>query len=232
VGTPPASDHPFTPDLFARLDEDEDPLFYREPRKVTHLDAAALAAVSAFFAEVIPRGAGILDLMASWRSHLPRELAPKRVTGLGLNAEEMDDNPALGGRLVHDLNRDPRLPLAEASFDAVVNTVSIQYVTRPIEVLNEVARILRPGGRLAIVISDRCFPTKAVKIWHRCEGMRERMELVMAYVRHAQGFTDVLGVDLRPGRAPGDDPAVAIVARREGSGGVDESVRPTGWRRR
>ncbi|MEA2625007.1 MAG: hypothetical protein QOD06_1052 [Candidatus Binatota bacterium] len=232
MGTPPASDHPFTPDLFARLDEEGDALFYREARKVTHLDVPALAAVSAFFAEVIPRGAEVLDLMASWRSHLSRELVPKRVTGLGLNAEEMDDNPTLTERLVHDLNRDPRLPLADGSFDAVVNTVSIQYVTRPIEVLNDVARVLRPGGRLAIVISDRCFPTKAVKIWQRCESMRERMELVMAYARHAAGFVEILGVDLRPSRPPGEDPAVAVVARRAGPGAVDGSIRTTGWRRR
>lgn len=225
------SDHPFTPDLFERDDETDDALFYAVPRKAVHLDDGAIAAVRRFFADTLPRGGALLDLMSSWRSHLPKDLELRRVVGLGMNAEEMADNPDLDEHLVHDLNRDPELPFADTEFDAAALTVSMQYLTRPIEVFREIARVLRPGGPFVVVLSHRCFPTKAVRIWHRCETMRERMELGMAYFRFAGGFTDLLGVDLRPSFPAGGDPAVAVVARRAG----DETGprRPTsGWRKR
>ncbi|MGH7821090.1 MAG: class I SAM-dependent methyltransferase [Candidatus Binatia bacterium] len=225
------SDHPFTPDLFERMDEGDDALFYAVPRRVVHLDDAALAAVTRFFRETLPRAGVILDLMSSWRSHLPADLAPKRVIGLGINAEEMAENPDLHEHVVHDLNREPRLPFGDEVFDAVVLTVSMQYLTRPIEVFRDTRRVLRPGAPFVVVISHRCFPQKAVKIWHQCQSMRERMELGMAYFRFAGGFTGLLGVDLRPGAPPGADPVLAILASREGSGETAE--RPTsGWRRR
>src|SRR5262249_30929537 len=103
---PSPGDHPFTPDLFARADESDDALFYAAPRKVVHLDEPAIAAVSEFFAENLPAQGELLDLMASWRSHLPNRPRAKRVVGLGMNAEEMSDNPELDEFVVHDLNRD------------------------------------------------------------------------------------------------------------------------------
>jgi SAM-dependent methyltransferase len=226
-----AGDHPFTPDLFARADEGDDALFYATPRKVVHLDEPAIAAVREFFAENLPPQGELLDLMASWRSHLPKRLRAKRVVGLGMNAEEMSDNPELDEFIVHDLNRDPELPFEERSFDGAVLTVSVQYLTRPIEAFRSIARCLRPAAPLIVVVSHRCFPTKAVKIWHQCQTMRERMELGMAYFSFAGGFSDVLGVDLRPSVPAGEDPVRAIIGRREG-GAVPSSRGNVAWRRR
>jgi SAM-dependent methyltransferase len=209
------ADHPFTPDLFAREDESDDASFYAAPRKVVHLDEPAIAAVTAFFAEHLPPDGELLDVMASWRSHLPKALPRKRVVGLGMNDEEMADNPDLDARVVHDLNRDPELPFADCTFDAATLTVSMQYLTKPIDVFRSIARCLRPGAPLIVVVSHRCFPTKAVKIFQQCQTMRERMELGMAYFSFAGGFTDVLGVDLRPAVPPGEDPVRAIIGRRE-----------------
>jgi len=101
------ADHPFTPDLFARTDESDDAVFYSVPRKVVHLDEAAVAVVTAFFAEQLPSHADLLDVMASWRSHLPTKLARKNVVGLGMNEEEMAENPDLNTWVVHDLKRNP-----------------------------------------------------------------------------------------------------------------------------
>jgi len=225
------ADHPFTPDLFARADESDDASFYAMPRRVVHLDEPALAAVAAFFGEQLPPHGELLDVMASWRSHLPKALPRKRVTGLGMNAEEMAENPDLDAWVVHDLNRDPELPFADRSFDGATLTVSMQYLVRPIEVFRSVARCLRPGAPLIVVVSHRCFPTKAVKIFQQCQTMRERMELGMAYFSFAGGFADVLGVDLRPAAAPGEDPVRAVIGRRQGASTPGE--RPTAtWRRR
>jgi SAM-dependent methyltransferase len=228
---PGPADHPFTPDLFARADESDDALFYAPSRKVVHLDEPAIAAVSEFFAEHLPAGGELLDLMASWRSHLPKRLARKRVVGLGMNAEEMSDNPDLDAWVVHDLNKNPALPFRDAEFDGGMLTVSMQYLTQPIEVFRSVARCLKPAAPFIVIVSHRCFPTKAVKIWHQCQGMRERMELGMAYFSFAGGFSDVLGVDLRPSVPPEEDPVRAVIGKREGDGG--RAGRATvGWRRR
>lgn len=226
-----ASDHPFTPELFARMDEADDAVFYSVARNVVHVDEPALTAIRGFFAEMLPTRGTVLDLMSSWRSHLPETLPDLNVVGLGMNAEEMSANPQLDERVVHDLNRDPELPFVDCRFDAAVLTVSVQYLVRPLEVFRSVARCLQPGAAFVVIVSHRCFPTKAVKIWHQCKTMRERMELCMAYFSFAKGFEQLQGVDLRPGVRPGEDPVCAVIGRREGS--VDAAPRGTAsWRRR
>jgi len=228
---PGPADHPFTPDLFTRADETDDRLFYSIARKVVHLDAPGLAALGDFFADALPRDAEILDLMASWRSHLPARLARRRVVGLGMNEEEMADNPDLDEWIVHDLNKTPELPFGDTAFDAALLTVSVQYLTQPILVFRSMARCLRPGSPLVVTMSDRCFPTKAVKIWHQCRDMRERMELGMAYFSFAGGFTDVQGVDVRPSAAPGEDPVRVVMGRRAGTIPTPRQSSAS-WRRR
>ena len=227
---PGPADHPFTPDLFERMDDSDDAIFYVPARKVVHIDEPAIAAVSAFFAENLPAGV-LLDLMSSWRSHLPNGFARERVVGLGMNAEEMSDNPDLDEWVIHDLNKNPELPFTDRTFDGAMLTVSMQYLTKPIEVFTSIARCLKPAAPFIVVVSHRCFPTKAVKIWHRCQDMRERMELGMAYFSFSGGFADVLGVDLRPSVPANEDPVRAIIGRRKG----DEAAAPrvsVSWRRR
>src|SRR4051794_41795830 len=123
---------------FARADESDDAGFYAFPRRLVHIEPGAIEALRAWYATVLPGGATVLDLMSSWRSHLPDGLGP--VTGLGMNADEMTDNPQLDRSVVHDLNREPRLPFDDESFDAVVCAVSMQYLVHPVEVLTDVQR--------------------------------------------------------------------------------------------
>ena len=122
---------------FRREDEAPDERFYAEPRLVTHIDEAAIAAVTQLYREYLPADAAVLDLMSSWVSHLPAEVAYSRVVGLGMNRTELAANPRLDGLVVHDLNRTPRLPFADAEFDAAAICVSIQYLTRPVAVLRD-----------------------------------------------------------------------------------------------
>ena len=70
-------------EAFRRFDEMPDALFYRQPRFVTHIDDAAIAAVTQIYREVLPPGGAVLDLMSSWVSHLPPEVTYRRVVGLG-----------------------------------------------------------------------------------------------------------------------------------------------------
>src|SRR3989449_5419451 len=118
----------FPPAAYAREDESSDGSFYANPRKVVHIDEGAIAALGRLYAGVLPAGGRLLDLMSSWRSHLPPDFRAREVVGLGLNAEEMADNPQLAAHVVHDVNREVRLPFGDAEFDGAMCAVSIQYV--------------------------------------------------------------------------------------------------------
>src|SRR4029077_5576750 len=112
-------------ELFRRVDDSEDELFYSTPRLVVHIDDGAIAKVGDIYARLLPQGGAILDLMSSWRSHVPAHLRPVRIVGLGMNRPEMEDNPALTEIVIHNLNREARLPFAAAEFDGAVVTVSV-----------------------------------------------------------------------------------------------------------
>jgi len=195
---------------FRRVDESPDPEFYAVPRLVTHIDAGAIAVVTALYEELLPTSGPVLDLMSSWRSHLP-EGRSGRVVGLGLNAEEMADNPQLDEVVVHDLNANPRLPFEDRTFAAVVCCVSVQYLVRPIDTFAEVARVLAPGGPVVVTFSNRCFPTKAVAAW-RVGDDEDHLVLVDAYLRAASGLGPPTARSHRPGRG---DPLYAVWALRE-----------------
>ncbi|MDX2171030.1 MAG: methyltransferase domain-containing protein [Deltaproteobacteria bacterium] len=201
---------PLPPDFFRRFDDADDGAFYAEPRLVTHIDDATIAALTQLYRELLPAGGAILDLMSSWVSHLPPELPYARVAGLGMNRVELEHNPRLSERVVHDLNATPELPFADDSFDAVLNAVSIQYLTRPVEVYASVRRVLKPGGLALIATSHRCFPTKAIMAWHALSPP-ERFALVERYVDLAGGFDPVERIDRSPA---GADPLWVVAARK------------------
>ena len=165
---------------FERADQSDDALFYREARKVVHIDAGAIAALTGFLAKYLQSGGVYLDLMSSWRSHLPPDLKASRVVGVGMNAEEMADNPQLEEWVVHDLNDEPRLPFEDQSFDAVTCTVSVQYMTHPLDVFGEVNRVLKPGAPFIVSFSNRCFPQKAIALWLAMTDV-QHVELVESY---------------------------------------------------
>jgi SAM-dependent methyltransferase len=201
------------PDAFRRYDESPDTFFYSQPRFVTHIDDAAIGAVTQLYRELFPPDGCILDLMSSWVSHLPAEVEYRRVVGLGLNEEELAANPRLDSFVVHNLNTESHLPFDSDAFDAAAICVSIQYLTEPVAVLRDVGRVLRRGAPLAITFSNRCFPTKAVAIWQALDDAGHG-RLVMDYLRAAANWTDIQLLDRGSG-APGSDPLFAVVARAQ-----------------
>lgn len=197
------------PDAFAREDDGDDADFYAQARLKTHIDDAAIAALTGFYRQVLPPGGALLDLMSSWVSHLPPEVAYGEVIGHGMNPDELAANRRLTRWFVQDLNRTPTLPLEDASIDAAMICVGIQYLQQPVEVLADLARALRPGAPLVISYSNRCFPTKAVAIW-RGIGPQGHARLIEVYLE-AAGFAGLEVHRLRDGR--GSDPMTVVMGR-------------------
>jgi SAM-dependent methyltransferase len=196
---------------FAKLDAEPDEAFYEPARLVTHIDDGAIAALTEFYRSALPPSGVLLDLMSSWVSHLPSEIAYAEVIGHGMNAAELTANPRLDRWFVQNLNRTAELPLDTASLDAATICVSIQYLEQPVAVLRELRRVLRPQAPLVIAFSNRCFWTKAVAIWRSLDDAGHA-RLVAAYLRHA-GFAGIETHRLREWIEDESDPLVAVVGR-------------------
>jgi SAM-dependent methyltransferase len=204
----------FPAEYFQRMDDSDDGMFYAFPRKVVHIDDGAIAALREQFAMLLPKSAVLLDLMSSWRSHLPEGLNSRRVVGLGMNAEEMADNPQLDRYVVHNLNENPALPFEDGDFDAAFCTVSVQYLTQPIDVFSQVRRVLKPGGIFIVSFSNRCFPTKGVAVWQSLND-RGHLALVTRYFEESGGWRDITAWQKPGGGWRGGDPLYIVHGRKE-----------------
>jgi SAM-dependent methyltransferase len=203
---------PFPPGFFERQDERPDPEFYGPPRLVTHIDDRAIEAVGLLYEELGIDGRGrpgghVLDLMSSWISHF--RTPPAELTVLGLNAAELEANDAATARVVQDLNLDPVLPFADATFTGATCCVSVDYLTRPIDVFGEVARVLRPGAPFVVTFSNRCFPTKAIRGWLANDDLTH-CRIVATYFLRTGAFGEVRQARRTP-PGPGD-PLYAVWA--------------------
>ncbi|MEM7029290.1 MAG: class I SAM-dependent methyltransferase [Chloroflexota bacterium] len=182
------SEGQFPTGYFNRMDNSADENFYQMPRLVVHIDDHAIQTLSQTFARILPVTGSYLDLMSSWRTHLPDTLHPDRVVGLGMNEAEMQDNPQLDDVIVHNLNQDPTLPFDDATFDAVTCTVSVQYMVKPLTIFREVNRVLKPGGIFAVSFSNRCFQQKAVAVWLSTTD-EQHVQLVNQYFTDGGNWT-------------------------------------------
>ena len=198
---------------FARYDESDDRHFYVYPRLTAHIDEQAISALGQIFREELPQNGRILDLMSSYYSHIPSDIAIREMIGVGLNAEEMALNNQLTHAVIQDLNKQPRLDFADNSFDAAICTVSAQYLTRPVEVFAEVGRVLRPGAPFIVTFSNRCFPSKAVHIWV-VSSDTQRAKLLKTYFQHAGCFENLRCLDRSPNRWL-SDPLFAVIGRKQ-----------------
>lgn len=196
----------FPEGFFSRTDEVDDAAFYAPPRLVHHIDDGAIAAAGEFYAAIGATGR-VLDLMSSWVSHLAAR--PAHLTVLGMNADELAANPLAHERVCHDLNAEPALPFGDGVFDTCVCTVSVDYLTRPVAVFAEVARVLVPGGTFACTFSNRCFPTKAIRGWLATDD-ETHVRIVGEYFRRCGGF--VVPEAGRCATPPGGDPLYAVWA--------------------
>jgi SAM-dependent methyltransferase len=222
-------------EAFSRLDDSSDSRFYETDRFVNHLDSLALSTVQHLIGKLnIEENPVILDLMAGWDSHIPDALKASDVVGLGLNENELKKNKKLTRYVLHDLNQDPHLPFPDSAFDVVLNTVSVDYMTQPMDVFKEVGRILKPGGLFLVIFSNRMFPQKAVKIWRESDE-NERVILVNDFFDRSGAFETTSHFaskgkprpkdDKYAGETPVSDPIYAVYAEKMG-GTPDRRKRP------
>lgn len=197
----------FPDGFFGRDDDTDDQNFYRSPRIVTHIDDGAIAAVGETYVELGLDG-DVLDIMSSWISHF--ESPPKRLTVLGMNAAELDVNEMADARVVHDLNADPVLPFPDDHFDSACCCVSVDYLTRPLEVFADLGRVLRPGGVFVATFSNRCFPSKAIRGWLHTSD-EQHCALVAEYFRRSGAWAEPEMALRNPGAT--GDPLYAVWAR-------------------
>ena len=210
-----------SPNQRTKLDDTDDTQFYDSPRFVTHVDDGFIQQLTDLYRERLKPNTRIFDMMSSWVSHLPDDVEFAHVEGHGLNGEELARNQRLNHSFVQNLNKDPKLPLEDQSFDAVLNTVSVQYIQYPEAIFSEIHRILKPGGIAIISFSNRMFYQKAIAAWR--EGSESsRVALVKSYFEAVPGFSKPEAI-AHQSQAPamlqglgmsGGDPFYAIAAYR------------------
>jgi hypothetical protein len=226
---PRHSSWPYSPADFKQHDPSPDTFFYASPRLVTHIDEHAIAQLGQYYLSVLPRSGRILDLCSSWISHFPPVLEalaqpclsssastftsshedmdngdtapvePIQVIGMGMNETELSHNPILARRIVHDLNANPTLPPDLGPLVAVTCVVSIDYLTQPLQVLQSTLQQMQSGATIHLVISNRCFPTKAIARWLEVDE-EEHLQMVGDYL-HFAGFGDIQIVTICDGRS-------------------------------
>ena len=176
------------PEHRSKLDETSDTDFYSIPRFVTHVDEGFIDRLTQLYREELAPNTRILDLMSSWVSHLPSDLEFDHIEGHGMNYEELAKNQQLDSYFVQNLNKNPQLPLKDNDFDAVLITVSVQYLQYPEAIFAEIYRVLKPGGKVIVSFSNRMFYQKAIAIW-RDNSETGRVELVKKYCQSLPGFS-------------------------------------------
>ena len=189
---------------FHRSDEANDEFFYTVPRLVNHIDVTAAKQIEELYASLITDNAKVLDLMSSIHSHLPQDLKIHSLTGLGLNQEELEQNPRLDEQVVHNLNARPILPFSDECFDTVICSLAIEYLNKPANIFKEVARVLKPGGNFILTFSNRWFPTKAIHLWMNLHEF-ERMGLVSEYFINSGRFENINSYSVRGLVRPEED---------------------------
>ena len=205
-----------------KMDPSSDTLFYEMPRFVTHVDEGFIQQLTDLYRERLRPNVRVFDMMSSWVSHLPNDIDFEWVEGHGLNEAELAKNPQLDHYFVQNLNENDHLPLEDQSFDAVLNTVSVQYLQYPEAVFAEMYRVLKPGGIAIVSFSNRMFYQKAIAAW-RDGSEAQRVHLVKQYFQSVPGF-GTPEVISRPAATPmlmqmlgmgGSDPFYAVIAERQ-----------------
>ena len=189
-----------------RYDENPDGAYYRKSRFLLYLGDDAYSALQKFYEKTfqempyLRRGIRVLDVGASWITAYPRNIHYERCAGVGMNEREMLYNKMITERpAVVDLNTTPELPYEENSFDFVTIAFSIEYYIKPLELMREIRRVLKPGGRVIVSFNQYTWLKKSVSIWDSCGDLgHSHAWIIGAYCHYSTGFEPPQAIDLSP----------------------------------
>jgi len=215
-------DWPYTSADLNRIDNSVDTVFYDTPRFVTHIDDAAIDSLTKFYSEEFSSlnkdKLDVLDLCSSWISHLPKDVSYGKVVGVGMNKAELEANKQLTDYFVQDMNTNPNLSQFEDnSFDVICNVVSVDYLTKPLEIFQEMHRILRPGGISLMSFSNRCFPTKAIAMWLQADDIG-RLTIVGSYYNYSADWKSIEALDIKEKVPVPERPSTAEIMKNPSLG--------------
>ena len=191
--------------------------FYTIPKMSHHAGDECRESLTKFYACVLPpQGQGdVLDLCSSFTSHYPEGYKAKRCVALGLNLIELVANPSKTEFKIQNLNDNPTLPYADSSFDLITNSLSVDYMTKPLELFQEMHRVLKPGGVAAMAFTNRCFPTKIVPAWNKPFTEANHAQIVGSYYRYSAEWADIGVADCSPDGWIGErDPMIIVIGRK------------------
>lgn len=206
--------------ILGRKDEKETlfDIYYSPPRSVQLdiLDKGTIALITAYYRTLfseLPSDCCHLDLACSWFSFLPKDHLEKckTVVGIGTNPVEMQQNKQLTQFYALDISNNPKLPLESSSFDVVTNALSVDYLNNPAAILEELLRILKPGGIAVFSFSVRPFSTQVSRAWTRISEWQQI--LIAAAYFSSNGFQQVQAycLDAAP---TSRDPVYIVQARK------------------
>ena len=193
----------FSGSPFEKNGAPSDEIFYKKARITAHTDSLCRKNLKNIHKQILKPGSKVLDLMTSVYSHYPEEIELD-AAGIGMNMEEMNNNSRLNKKIVKDINKEPEIPFEDEKFDVVTCSMSVEYMTRPIEIFQEVKRVLKKGGTFAVSFSNRWFPGKEIKIWGSLHEY-ERMGLVCEYFHSVKGFTNLKTISMKGFPRPYED---------------------------
>ncbi len=137
-------------------------------RYLLHFETAIEEAAAAFSSS-LPPGSRILDAGAGELPYAHLFGAHRYVSvDLGIGNAQWDYSRL---SCIADLGA---LPLAACSFDACLNIVTLEHVTDPARVLREICGVLRPGGKIFLVVPLEWEVHQAPHDYFRytCHGVR------------------------------------------------------------
>jgi SAM-dependent methyltransferase len=137
----------------------------------------------------------VLDLLGGSERFTPEQAAGSLLAPTP-QARGADAHRRVMLQVAQDLDEQPLLPFEDGAFDAVLVTLDVGALRRPLEVFREVGRVLQPGGLVAVSFGRAALDEAHTRLW-ALAGDREQLMLAEAYIEFAAaGFTAPTSITL------------------------------------
>ncbi|MCW8963775.1 MAG: methyltransferase domain-containing protein [Gammaproteobacteria bacterium] len=171
-----------------RIDDTDDAIHYKDANLEDTFDTSSGAQLTDLYGRLLQPGDHVLDMMCGAHSYLPDNINGLHVTGIGLNQEELTANRQLTDFVVHNVNKTPVLPFEDNTFNTIVFTAAVEYLTDPALTFRELHRITKPGGSIIVTFTDHWNTLKGILIWSELHPF-ERLGLTLDYFLKTEGIT-------------------------------------------